>query len=373
MTGIDIGHCLPPIWPRPPRPPVPEPEPDSLDAQVDWMTYSHPELYDMVHSGIDLTGAMAVSAKWARLGDELADIGQELSRLLSTTAQAWEGETADLAKESVAALADWSSETGTLATEVSGCITIQVDNVATARNAMPKPPYPYLPMPMPTPTPLPMPMPRPLPMPVVPSQASAFTSGEFGVAAPLVADSMVYTSRERALHQQAAETMATFQTNSRDVYATVPQFAPPDLRKMPFGDPPPLPPQPQPPTPNPQPPVPSPFVGGPGGGGPGGGSGGSGAAPGPGRAAGPGTPLAPGAGSGAGASEQTGTRPAAAAAARGGAPVAGAPMGGMPMGGASSGADDTERKGKYLQKDADLWGVDERVMPPVIGEANRRA
>ena len=36
---------------------VPEPVPGSLDEPVDWMTYSHQEMYRMVHDGLDLTGA----------------------------------------------------------------------------------------------------------------------------------------------------------------------------------------------------------------------------------------------------------------------------------------------------------------------------
>lgn len=357
-------RCLPPTWPRPPRPPVPEEEPSSLDEQVDWLTYSHPELYSMIHSGFDLTGAMAVSATWARLGEELGDLGDELAKLLFATAQAWEGESAQLAQESVSALSEWASQTASMANEVSCCVTIQVDNANNARNAMPPPPYPVLQ----TPTPQP---PKP-----IPAQSTAFSSGDFGTAKPLFTDSMVYTSHERALHQQAARTMERFQESSRDVYATVPQFAPPDLRKMPFGPPPEPPPTPQPPPPPvPQPPLPP----GPGrvGGGPGGpGPGGSGGGPaGPGRGTSGPAPLGPGSGTGAAPTEPAANRPAAASA-RPGAPTAGPTGGGMPMGGAGGQRDeDTERKSKrYVEEDIDVWGAnDERVMPPVIGEVNRRA
>ena len=350
--------CFPPTWPRPPRPPVPEPEPDSLDEAVDWLTYSHPDLYAMVHSGLDLTGAMAVSAKWARLGEELGELGDELAKLLAATTEAWQGEAADLARGSVAALADWSSTTGTGATEASGCITIQVDNAANARNSMPKPPYPVFE--------------TPEPVSSQPSQAVAFTGGDFATAMPLVADPIVYSDRERALHQQAARTMERFQASSRDVYATVPQFAPPDLSRMPLSVPEP-PTQPPTPTPQPQPPVPpGGFVGG---GGP------APAGPGPGgrvtSAPGPlGPPGAPGGGV-SGAPGEPAARPAAAAATTPGRP-GGTPagMGGMPMGGAGGarGGEDAERKSKYTKEDEDIWGAsDQRVMPPVIGEVNRRA
>jgi len=357
MKDVTDG-CYPPTWPRPPKAPVPEPEPDSLDEQVDWMTYSHPELYAMVHNGLDLTGAMSVSATWARLGDELADIGDELTRLLTATAQAWEGESAELARGSVSALADWSRETGTRTTEVSGCVTIQVDNATTARNAMPKPPYPVDPK-----------------GPAVTPMDAAFTSGDFASAAPLVADPAKYSSRERALHQQAASTMRQFQESSRDVYATVPRFVPPDLRKMPSGGRTEPVPQPQPPTPTGQPqpqpqptaPAATPVTGG----------GAPVTSPGPAERTatpGPGSPLAPG--RGAGAAEPTAARPAAAPSpaathSSGGGAGMGVPMGGAPGG---SGGEDTERKRKrYLEEDDDIWGVADTVMPPVIGEVNRRA
>jgi hypothetical protein len=345
---------------------VPEPEPDSLDESVDWLTYSHPELYSMVHKGLDLTGAMAVSAKWARLGDELGEIGDELTRLLAATTEAWQGDAADLARGSVSSLADWSTKTGTGATEVSGCVTIQVDNATAARNGMPKPPYPMHAV-------------HPgHPQVSQLSQSGAFTSGDFGTATPLVADPVAYSDRERALHQQAARTMEQFQANSRDVYVTVPRFVQPDLTRMPFSKPEPVPtptptPMPTPTPPQQAPPAPVPP----------GGAGGDPAPTGP----GPGTqspgapvrsepvPFGPGSGANSG---ETALRPAAAAAAAGTSarPGAAPGTGGMPMGGggARGGNEDVERKSKYSKQDEDIWGAhDQRVMPPVIGEVNRRA
>lgn len=352
--------CLPPYWPRPPYPPVPEPEPDSLDETVNWMTYSHPELYNMVHSGLDLTGAMAMSAKWGRLGNELEEIANELARLLDATAAAWEGEAAALATGSVAALSDWSRNTGNSATDVSSCISIQVDNATNARNNMPAPPYPVI---------------QPAEPPA--SSVDAFTSGDFGTARSVVADPMIYTNEERALHQQAARTMGQFQAESRDVYSTIPQFAPPDLRSMPYGDPPVDPEVPTPPPTTPQENTPGPGTPTPGGGSgsAGGYGGGTAISPGERVVAGPGG-IAPGGSIGAGQGEPGAQRPAAAAA--GGRPGGPVPTGGMPMGAPMSGGrndDETERKGpSYLEEDDDIWGADEkRAMPPVIGEVKRRA
>jgi hypothetical protein len=357
---VVAGGCHPPTWPRPPKHPVPEPTPESLDEQVDWMTYSHPELYKMVHKGVDLAGAMHVSAQWARLGDELADIGDELSRLLAATVQAWQGESAELARDSVSSLADWSRDTGVRATEVSGCIIVQVGNATAARNAMPEPPYPE--------------DPKPADGVVMPLDA-AFVSGDFASAAPLVADPAQYSKREKALHRQAARTMETFQETSRDVYATVPQFAPPDLRRLPHRPPTePPPPQPpaQPPTPQPQAQQTVPSVlppGGPAGSAPPRTSGGPGAGP------APRPPMPPGAGVGATEPAPAG-RPAAASATGSTGRGSGA-MGGVPMGGhgAQGGEDAEHKRKKYAgEGDDDVWGLaDQPYAPPVIGEVNRRA
>ena len=360
---IAVGGCYPPTWPRPPKSPVPEQEPTSLDEQVDWMTYSHPHMYDMVHSGLDLTGAMAVSAKWARLGDELSDMGDQLARLLAATIQAWQGDSAELAKESVGSLSEWSRDSGSRATEVSGCITIQVDNANTARNSMPKPPYPL------------EPPHRPEPGDMVPMDR-AFATGDLGVAGALVADPERYAARERSLHQQAATTMQNFQDSTRDVYSTVPRFAPPSLRR-PYG--PGEPPNPQPPKPQPQPQPPTQTVpSGPVGGG-GGGGGPVSTGGGPRGGAVTRSPVSLGAGAGTGAAEPTPSgRPAAAAesAPTGTSGGGGGGMGGVPMGGAGmqGGGDKDRKKKKYLDGEEDIFGLeDDQVMPPVIGEVNRRA
>lgn len=360
---IAAGGCYPSNWPGPPRswPPVeppPEPDPESLDATVDWMTYSHHELYQMVHSGLDLTGAMAVSAQWARLGDELADIGFELGRIVDAAAASWEGEAADLARDTLAGLTHWATDAGTLATKAAGCVSIEVDNATNARDEMPAPPFDVV-----------------EPAPAV----RAFTSGEFTDAATLTADPSGPVGTEKALHAQAARTMEKFQLSSREVYGTVPQFSPPQVGTRLFTgpvDPPPSQPEPRPHPPAPVPvpprgPAPRGPAAGPATGPPGSPGSSEGRAPAPGRVA---TPAAPG--SGAGTAEPAApTRPAAASATpeRPGRPN----IGGMPMGGAGGarGAEDTERKSSYVKEDEDIWGMDEqRTAPPVIGvDRHRRA
>lgn len=208
--------------------PEPEPVPDSLDEPVDWMTYSHQELYRMAHNGIDLAGATTVAANWARLGDALGEIGDELNRIVQDFTHAWQGDAADQAVHAVSSLADWSGDAGGLATQVSGCVSIEVDNAMRARNAMPAPITPPK-------------LPGPGPMPA------------------LLTDQNAFVSRQHAAHRQAAETMEQFQADSRDVYHTVPRFSAPKVGPKPLGsvdnppapEPAPTPPQQAPPEPAP--------------------------------------------------------------------------------------------------------------------------
>ena len=180
---------------------VPEPVPGSLDEPVDWMTYSHQEMYRMVHDGLDLTGATAVSAGWARLGEALGEIGEELDKIVRDFANAWQGEAADQAAHAVAALAGWAGDAGGLATQVSGCITIEVDNAMRARNAMPAP--------VPPPG-QPGPIPQVSPAADGTRAASAFTGGDFAQAPTLLTDQNAFVSNQFAAHREAAETMEQF-------------------------------------------------------------------------------------------------------------------------------------------------------------------
>lgn len=366
MSSIAPGGCYPPHWPRPalcwpPYPPAPEPDPDSLDAVVDWMTYTHHELHRMVHNGLDLPGAMDVSAQWARLGDDLAEIGTALGEIVDQSATAWEGAAADLARQTIAALSHWAADTGVQATKVSACVTVEVQNATNARDEMPAPPYPIVDLPTPE---LPTPQPR-----------QYFTQNDWEAAATITADQAVPLVNEKALHEQAARTMERFQASSREVYGTVPQFSPPQVGSplVTLPDQPP-PQQPPPPPTTPQGHVPA----GPPGSAPPGAPAVTGA---PGSTGTPvGAPTPPGARPTPGATDPDAqSRPPAATATpaapgRSGHPGIG---GGMPMAGAGGAGrdDDTERKGAdYLKEEEDIWGAnDTPTMPPVIGEDRRRA
>ncbi|GGP36970.1 hypothetical protein [Saccharothrix coeruleofusca] len=200
-----------------------------LGQKVDWMTHSHQELYDMVHKGVDLNLANSAKADWTAVGKSLGEVRDLLAKALAQSSQAWEGETADRAREGLESVMKWAQNTSDHAENVATCIAEEIQHVVTAREQMPAPP----------PAP-------PLPTAVAPDAApvagrrldtvaepgfggrtavpreEAFTDLET-VGAPAV-DSVAAAD---ATHRRAAEVMAMFQQNSYAVDRTVPSFSPP--------------------------------------------------------------------------------------------------------------------------------------------------
>src|SRR3954464_15266570 len=86
------------------KPPNPYPEqqpkePSGLGDKIDWMTYTHQELYDMVHTGVDLTSAASVKDNWSKLGTTLAEVKDELIGAIFASSSGWEGESAEKARD----------------------------------------------------------------------------------------------------------------------------------------------------------------------------------------------------------------------------------------------------------------------------------
>jgi hypothetical protein len=317
--------------------PDPEPTPNNLDEQVDWLTYQHSDLYRMVHEGVDLDGATDVSAHWAALGEALEQLSRDLGAAVAQVEQAWEGPAADSARESVNRLVSWTNDTGVGALEVSGCVTREINNLAHARRSMP----------------------APLASPVDTITPDTFNGKDFGTVAAISSDNTLVLQQRWEAHKQAAGVMDQFQGSSREVYGTVPQFSSPyhRERRAPKHEP-----QPEPkPKPQPTPPQRS-----------GGSTPHAPAAPHHSRTPEPASD-APDRGPSAGGAALPGAVPAAAAAHEDKPERSsgqGRSTGTMPgMGGGGRREEDQERKApKYLEGDADLWGSAGQVAPPVIGE-----
>ncbi|WP_037315199.1 PPE domain-containing protein [Amycolatopsis orientalis] len=374
-------RILPSPWP--PREPEPRPGPEHLNADIDWMSYSHQELYEMVHNELDLAGAEAVAAQWTKISAFLDRAGSELRAAIVATADGWTGEGADRARDAAVKLVDWAAETGWRAENVANCVRRQADIAETARHTMPEPPG-YSPRPN-TPQP-----PQRRPVPVSDSTQAMSTSSPqksgFAEAGRLVAEPTDETSQD--LHRQAADVMTRMQWTSGEVYENVPRFTSygkqPQILKTPEEPEPRPKPEPEPETPpdnstrssgavddvapiQVREPAEAPRAPGTS----------SGAfvppPPSPGTVGGTHEQLGQGGRSGAGGfgpsgqpGQVAGTR--AAAAGMGG-------FGGMPMGmaGPQQGnqGEDEHKAPDYLVEDSDVWGLGGYVTPPVIGEDPR--
>ncbi|MFJ8912162.1 PPE domain-containing protein [Amycolatopsis sp. NPDC102389] len=372
-------RILPMPWP--PREPEPQPGPEHLNAHIDWMSYSHRELYAMVHNELDLASAEAVAAQWTKISAFLDRAGTELRAALAATADGWTGEGADRARDAAVKLVEWAGETAWRAENVANCVRRQADIADTARRTMPEPPG-FAPRPK-----VPEP-PRRRPIPVSDStqamSASAPSGSGFAEAGRIVAEPT--DERAQDLHRQAADVMTRMQFSSGEVYENVPSFT--SYGKQPKILETPEEPKPEPdPKPEPEPvpppddstrssgvddpapiqvrePVEAPRTPGA--------SSGVYVPPSPGTAGGTHEQLGQGGRSGVGSfgpsgqpGQPAGTR--AAAAGMGG-------FGGMPMGMAPSqgrqGEEDHKAPG-YLVEDSDVWGLTGQVTPPVIGEDPR--
>ncbi|MFT7835468.1 PPE domain-containing protein [Saccharothrix sp. BKS2] len=240
-------------------------KPSDLGKPVDWMTYSHQALWNMINTGVDLRAAGTAQADWTAVGQALAEVRDLLATAITRSSQAWEGGTADRAREALESVEKWALNTSEHAENVAKCIGTEIEHVQTAREMMP-PPAPAPPVVTPvgevagTPAPIAA-TPR---SPLVAGGASGGLAGGLAYGSPTSVDSAgpvlgtsaghhatttghgVPTGRSAfagidtiaapavesvvvadATHRQAAEVMAMFQQNSYAVDRTVPSFSPP--------------------------------------------------------------------------------------------------------------------------------------------------
>ncbi|MFI6100774.1 PPE domain-containing protein [Lentzea sp. NPDC051213] len=397
---------------------------DDLHEPVDWMVYTHEQLYNMVHTGVNLAGAQAAATNWQKIGQEISGVRTNLLKAVKDSEVGWDSESARLARDGLTEVTNWVDDTASYALKVSSAITTETTNVEAARAAMPPPPKaPEAPVPAPVPVPPPTPAISRLRNPILAERAGEYIAvqseprlvttlpGEFGGFAAVGTSPVEALAAGDAQHRLAADVMAAFQRNSAAVDQTVPsQFTPP-VNPI-----------------NPVNPVltgaehgggrtstPDGGAGGAGGtvatstsgqnrgttntssrgygagtgGGGGGGAGGFAGGMRMGRGFGPnsnsqsggaGAGGGGGAGGAAGVNESArgaGAAAAAASSATGGQtrafqnPLAmgGAPMGGAPAAGGGGRDDDREHKtASYLEEDDNVFGLDRKAAPPVIGQ-----
>lgn len=389
---------------------------DDLHEPVDWMTYTHEQLYNMVHTGVNLAGAQAAATNWSKISEDIAGVRVNLLKAVEDSAVGWDSESARLARDGITEVTNWVDDTATYASKVAAAITTETNNVEAARAAMPPPPQaPDAPVgEEPVKPALRDRLAQIEPADTLTSGTSLqdarlvrSTGGEFANVEAVGSSPVETLAAADASHRRAADVMAAFQRNSAAVDQTVPQqFTPP---VNPIN---PAPTNPEfgggrtPGTPE----TPGGGAGGPvttapttnpnrgttntssrGGGGFGGGRGGGGFGGGMGmarpfnsgsggQAGGAGGTGVPGVGGGA-AGVNEGARGGVGAAAAAASPAAGGQtkafqnplaMGAAPMAGAAGagGRDDSRehKSASYLEEDDNVFGLDRKAAPPVIGQ-----
>ncbi|HUQ60712.1 PPE domain-containing protein [Lentzea sp.] len=394
---------------------------NDLHEPVDWMTYTHEQLYNMVHTGVNLAGAQAAATNWQKIGEDIAGVRANLLKAVEDSTVGWDSESARLARDGLTEVTNWVDDTANYATKVSVAITTETNNVEAARAAMPPPPAAPE-APVAADPAVPRTALRPADRLMTVDQADGIggvqnlqdarltrTTGEFAGFEAIGTSPVQTLAANDASHRRAADVMAAFQRDSAAVDQTVPQqFTPPVNPVNPTPTTPELGGTRTPGTPDTTAggatgaPVATGtttqnrgttstssrggaggFGGGRGGGGFGGGMGmarpfssGSGAQGG-GGASGAGGPGVAGGAAGVNEVTRGGAGAAAAAASQAGGgqtkafqnPLA---MGGAPMAGApAAGGRDDAREHKtasYLEEDDNVFGVDRKAAPPVIGQ-----
>ncbi|HEV2783456.1 MAG TPA: PPE domain-containing protein [Actinophytocola sp.] len=183
-----------------------------------WRGHSHPELYDMIHSGPGPNASDAQTQYWKALTDELAEVDAELNKALSNLKATWEGSAAQNANDGMTPLQAWAEDAQHGSNVMGTSSQFQADYIATARAEMPKP------VPVTTPEPSAWQM---------ATAAGAAVLGNAGPAAAVAAQAVDHERQEAAQSaaaDKAVDTMNTYEANSTWNRNTLGEFVrPPDV------------------------------------------------------------------------------------------------------------------------------------------------
>ncbi|MFJ5987600.1 PPE domain-containing protein [Lentzea sp. NPDC092896] len=213
---------------------------NDLHEPVDWMTYTHEQLYNMVHTGVNLAGAQAAATNWQKIGEDIAGVRTSLLKAVEDSSVGWDSDSARLARDGLTEVTNWVDDTANYATKVSAAITTETSNVEAARAAMPPPPQAPA-APVPAETKLPTPILNSSDRLVMVDQVDGFGATALQNPALVAKNPSAFAGFDTvgaspvetlaandASHRLAADVMAAFQRNSAAVDQTVPsQFTPP--------------------------------------------------------------------------------------------------------------------------------------------------
>jgi hypothetical protein len=209
---------------------------ESPPSQINWEAYRHEELHRMLWQDADVADVSTVADEWTRHRAALDTHAEVLREQRSALLDGWTGEAADEAGARLAALAERIEKISALCAAGQRAAQDSADALAAARAAMPPPPdgptmpaFAGLPAPFALPTvpttPFTLPSaPAPMSLPSAPT-VPAGTSGFYFYFGAAAADQQ---------KQQAVRTMQTYESSLNgsgrlidDARANVPQAAPP--------------------------------------------------------------------------------------------------------------------------------------------------
>ncbi|HEU5474097.1 MAG TPA: PPE domain-containing protein [Actinophytocola sp.] len=183
-----------------------------------WRGHSHPELYDMIHSGPGPAASGPQTAYWNSLTDELSQVDADLNRALGELGARWTGAAAENATTSLTPLQAWASDAQTGSRVMAISTDSQAEYVSNARSEMPKPVEVTTPAPSGWDT---------------AAGVGAALLGNPGPAAAVAAQQADHERQEAAqaaAAERAVDTMNTYESNSTWNRNTLGTFvAPPDV------------------------------------------------------------------------------------------------------------------------------------------------
>lgn len=188
-------------------------EPNDLALPVDWMTWSHAELYNMVRPDtVDMADSGELADNWQCVARHLESVAELFDDLARDAERAWQGRLADLIGRAAKLLGDWSADTAAVARQVAGAVDQQTEHAQLAMRTMIE-----------------------IGPPKETDPADAFVGG-FTDAMALVAPLEVRRVQRHDQHRRAAEVMERYQAGGNEVVASLPdRFAVPQRYRSGYG------------------------------------------------------------------------------------------------------------------------------------------
>ena len=186
-----------------------------VNGGVNWPGFTLPELVSMVADQASVPQLERLALDWRTAGDGIVDTADYLADALDDLMNYWTGSSAEAARHTVALNAQWVSDLGTTAHDMSGPIDEAAGALKAAQEAMPTLPDVA-------------PVAQPGSAPINAEQAAALTGSPLGgaVAAAAAGSRSAFTAQaEQATAKRVAvETMQRFETAAVGIDRATPRF-----------------------------------------------------------------------------------------------------------------------------------------------------